>query len=54
MIVEKDTAIATAQAEEGVIDFGIDLPHGLYYICETIAVEGYQKDDTRYEIDLSY
>ncbi|MBR3040538.1 MAG: hypothetical protein IKI20_07810 [Lachnospiraceae bacterium] len=54
VIVEKDTAIATAQAEEGVIDFGIDLPHGLYYICETIAVEGYQKDDTRYEIDLSY
>ena len=44
VIVAADTVLATAEAEEGVIDFGLDLPEGDYYIVESKAVDGYLKN----------
>ena len=45
VIAPADTLLATVGAVEGVIDFGLDLPEGDYYIVESKAVEGYKKSD---------
>jgi uncharacterized surface anchored protein len=43
VIAPADTLLATTEAVEGVIDFGLDLPEGDYYIIESKAIEGYKK-----------
>ena len=54
VIVTKGTKIATAEAKEGVIEFGLDLPHSLYIVQESEPPVDYYKNDKEYEIDLSY
>ena len=54
VIVPKDTAIADATAVNGVIDFGLDLPHGMYYIKEITAPGDHVPDESTFHIDTRY
>ena len=54
IIVKKDELITKTSAKDGVIDFGLDLPHGKYYVKETAAPSGYQKTDKIFSLDGTY
>ena len=50
----KGTLISSAEADDGVIDFKLDLPHSVYKITEEKAPSDYFENDDEYVIDLSY
>ena len=54
VIVSKGTLISFAEAVDGAIDFGCDLPHSKYKITEENAPADYYENDEEYEIDLNY
>ena len=54
VIVPKGTLISQAEAFDGEVDFGLDLPHSVYKITEEKAPADYYENDEEYEIDLSY
>ena len=54
VLVSHDTKIASAKAVDGVVDFGMDLPHGTYYIRESAGIEGHYQSGDTYQIDAGY
>ena len=54
VIVAKGTKIASAGAKDGKIDFGLDLPHGKYYVKESGGISGYYQTNDTYHLDGSY
>lgn len=56
VLVEKDTLIAKGiSKEDGLVEFGADLPHGKYYAKELTPAPGYLPDsETVYEFDATY
>ena len=54
VILQKGTLISSAQAIDGAVDFGLDLPHSAYKITEERAPYDYNENDEEYEIDLNY
>jgi len=54
VIVKKDTLLASAEAKDGKVDFGLDLPHGKYYAKESASIGGYYKTDKIYHLDGTY
>ena len=54
VIVGKDTKIASAKAEDGIVDFGLDLPHGEYYIRESEGIHDHYENNEIYAVDGSY
>lgn len=54
IIVPKGTLISSAEADDGIIDFKLDLPHSVYKITEEKAPSDYFENDEEYVIDLSY
>ncbi len=54
VIVKKDTKIASAKAVGGVVDFGLDLPHGKYYITESEGIHDHYDNDEIYQVDGTY
>lgn len=54
VIVKKDTKIASAKAMGGVVDFGLDLPHGKYYITESEGIHDHYDNDEIYQVDGTY
>ena len=54
VIVGKDTKIASAGAVDGVVDFGLDLPHGKYYIMESGGIHDHYDNHDIYQVDGTY
>ena len=53
--IAKDSMVALADTDEdGKITFDVQLPHGLYYIKEIAAKEGYTLSEQSYPVDFSY
>ena len=54
LILQKGTRIGqTATREDGTGTFALDLPHGIYFVKEEAAPEGYVADSQEYLLDLS-
>lgn len=54
VILKKGDLIKSAEAKDGVIEFGLDLPHSLYTVKEDVPPTDYYKNEDAYDIDLSY
>lgn len=54
VILNANDLIAVTEAVDGVVDFSMDLPNGMYYIKETKTIPGYLKNNENYEIDFHY
>ncbi len=54
VVVSKDTLLQEKTTDQdGNLTFDLDLPPGLYYVKELKAPEGYIRDETKYEVDLT-
>lgn len=54
VILKKGDLIKSAEAKDGVVDFGLDLPHSFYTVKEDVPPTDYYKNEDAYDIDLSY
>ncbi|MBR4579913.1 MAG: hypothetical protein IKO32_01620 [Lachnospiraceae bacterium] len=54
VIVARDTKIASASAKDGIVDFGMDLPHAEYYVKESKEIGNHYENTEIYQLDGRY